>query len=97
MGINAFVATLATGTLLGGLVLWYTDGNVIVEGIPKSLTDIGQAEVFGIPLPIVYVLVIALIVGYVLRMTPVGRYLYAIGGSREAARRPVSTSGGCRC
>jgi ribose transport system permease protein len=86
IGINAFVATLATGTLLGGLVLWYTDGNVIVEGIPKSLTDIGQSEIAGIPLPIIYVLVIALIVGYVLRMTPVGRYLYAIGGSQEAAR-----------
>ncbi len=86
VGINAFVATLATGTLLGGLVLWYTNGNVIVEGIPDSLTHLGQNELAGIPLPVVYVIVIAVIVGYVLRMTPVGRYLYAVGGSREAAR-----------
>jgi len=86
VGINAFVATLASGTLLGGLVLWYTNGSVIVDGIPSSLTDLGQSTVFGIPLAVVYVVVAALIVGYVLRMTPVGRYLYAVGGSPDAAR-----------
>jgi ribose transport system permease protein len=86
VGINAFVATLATGTLLGGLELWYTNGNVIEQGIPTSLTDLGQSHLAGIQLPIIYALVIAVLAGYVLRMTPVGRYLYAVGGSREAAR-----------
>jgi ribose transport system permease protein len=85
IGINAFVATLAMGTLLSGLVLWGTNGNV-VQRVPASLTDIGQKSLLGIPLPVVYVIVVALIIGYVLRFTPVGRYLYALGGSKEAAR-----------
>jgi ribose transport system permease protein len=86
LGINAFVATLATGTLVGGLVLWYTNGQVIVQGIPKSLTALGGNGPWGIPLPIVYAAVVAIAVGYLLKFTPVGRYLYAIGGSKHAAR-----------
>jgi ribose transport system permease protein len=86
VGINAFVATLAMGSLLSGLVLWGTDGNVIVRDIPDSLTDIGQGSAFGIPTPFIYVIVAALVIGYVLRFTPIGRYLYAVGGSKEAAR-----------
>jgi ribose transport system permease protein len=85
IGINAFVATLAMGTLLTGLVLWGTNGNV-VQKVPSSLTDLGQDDLLGIPLPVVYVLVVALLMGYVLRFTPVGRYLYALGGSKEAAK-----------
>ncbi len=85
IGINAFVATLAMGTLVTGIVLWGTNGNV-VQRVPESLSAIGQNSALGVPLPVLYVLVLALVLGYVLRRTPVGRYLYAVGGSREAAR-----------
>ena len=86
VGINAFVATLAMGSLLSGLVLWGTNGNVINRNIPEALTDLGLNDLLGIPMPFVYVIVVALIIGYVLRYTPAGRYLYAVGGSKEAAR-----------
>lgn len=84
--INAFVATLATGTVLGGLVDWVTGGTAIVQNIPSSLLTLGQANVFGIPITVIYLLVVAVLAFYALRFTPAGRYLYAIGGSREAAR-----------
>jgi ribose transport system permease protein len=84
--INAFVATLATATILGGLVDWVTGGTAIVQNIPASLLTLGQANVLGIPITVIYMLVAAAAVFYVLRFTPAGRYLYAIGGSREAAR-----------
>lgn len=86
IGVNSFVATLAMSSLLSGAVVWSTDGTVIVNGIPEVLTDIGAAKVASVPVSFVIAAAVALAIGYVLRMTPVGRYLYAIGGSVEAAR-----------
>ncbi|SHK02078.1 Branched-chain amino acid transport system / permease component [Pseudonocardia thermophila] len=34
--INAFVTTLASGTVMGGLVVWYTGGAPVYEGVPAS-------------------------------------------------------------
>jgi ribose transport system permease protein len=84
--INAFVATLATATFLGGLIDWVTGGTAIALNIPQSLLDIGSRQVVGVPITIVYLVIIAAIIFYVLNYTPVGRYLYATGGSREASR-----------
>jgi ribose transport system permease protein len=84
--INSLIATLAMSTILTGLVSAYTNGGVFYDHIPPGLLRIGQGHLVGIPLPIVYALVIALVVWYLLSSTPLGRFLYAIGGSREAAR-----------
>ena len=37
-------------------------------------------------MPVVYLLLVALVVWYVLEHTPLGRYMYALGGSKEASR-----------
>jgi ribose transport system permease protein len=86
IGVDSFVATLAVSSLLAGALVWSTDGTIIVEGIPEAFTNFGRDRVLSIPLTFIFVVVIALVMGYVLRMTPTGRYLYAIGGSAEAAR-----------
>lgn len=44
-------------------------------------------QYFGVPWVLVILLSLASLVGAVLRNTPFGRHLYAIGGNREAARR----------
>lgn len=85
-GIDPFIATIAVSTILGGVVLWYTDGQVISAGVPKVILDIGSSQPLGIPLPIWILLVIVVLVWYLTEHTPLGRYLYAVGGSREAAR-----------
>lgn len=84
--INSLIATLGMSTIVTGVVSAYTNGGVFYADIPAGLLKIGQSRVGGIPLPIVYALIIALVVWYVLSSTPLGRYLYAIGGSRDAAR-----------
>ncbi len=84
--INALIATLGTGTIVTGAVLWYTQGNVIYENIPSALPDLASKDVAGIPMPAIYLLVVALAAWYVLEHVPFGRRLNAIGGSREAAR-----------
>lgn len=86
VGINALITTLGTSTVLTGLVLAYTGGRTISQNIPDALRALGRDSVLGMPLPVFYMLFIALMAWYVLEQTPVGRYLYAIGGSKEASR-----------
>lgn len=86
VGVNAFVTTLGVQSVLTGAVLWYTNGNVIYQGVPKELVNIGKDSFVGIPLPVIFLIIIVLLMWYLLDQTPFGRYLYAVGGSKEAAR-----------
>jgi ribose transport system permease protein len=83
--IDPFIATLGTGSILAAAIIIFS-GNQDVLGIPLSFQDIAINQVAGVPLPFVYVLVLALIVWYVLAWTPIGRRLYATGGGRDVAR-----------
>lgn len=84
-GIPAFIATLGMMTLLRGCVLVYTQGSPIAIK-NAAYKFIGKGSLLGIPLPIVMVILFFLMGHYVLSQTPFGRAVYALGGSREAAR-----------
>lgn len=84
-GIPAFIATLGMMTLLRGCVLVYTQGSPIAIK-NAAYKFIGKGSLLGIPLPIVMVILFFLLGHYVLSQTPFGRAVYALGGSREAAR-----------
>ncbi|MGB3484735.1 MAG: ABC transporter permease [Mycobacterium sp.] len=83
--INAFVTTLANSTVIGGLVVWYTGGAPIYAGVPQSLTRLARGDLFGIPLPVLYVAIVTAALWFVLARLPIGRRLYAVGGNRRAA------------
>ncbi|NYJ01993.1 ribose transport system permease protein [Nocardioides thalensis] len=83
--ITAFVTTLATSTVLGGTVVWYTGGAPIYTGVPQSLTRLARGHLLGVPLPVVYVFLVTVLLWFVLSRLPVGRRLYAVGGNRRAA------------
>ena len=55
--INSFIATLGTGTLLLGLNQWYTGGMQVVGLLPPDFVAL-SGKIFGIPAPMLYVLVI---------------------------------------
>jgi ribose transport system permease protein len=83
--IDSFIATMGTGTLLYGVTNWYTNGEQIVGmGLPDSFTGLTQI-VYGIPLPALYVAVIAAALWIVTERLPVGRNLYVIGANVRAA------------
>ncbi|HVC66113.1 MAG TPA: ABC transporter permease [Acidimicrobiales bacterium] len=85
LGINFFVATLGTMTLLYGLVDVITNG--ASQTIQSStLNRIGNGTLWGIPMPILFMVVIVVLGGVTLRWTPYGRSIYGAGGNREAAR-----------
>ena len=85
-GMNPFVTTLGVATLLGGGILWYTDGQTIFQGISPDLRIFGSSTVAGLPQVTAVVAVVALVAWYVLTHTPYGRSLYAIGSNHVAAR-----------
>ncbi|MDF5755125.1 ABC transporter permease [Spongiactinospora sp. TRM90649] len=85
-GINPFIATLGMATLLGGAVFAYTNGLQISKDIPEALTDLGSLSVLGVPRIVVAAALIAAAVWFVMRHTPLGRHLFAVGSNAGAAR-----------
>lgn len=84
--LNSLVVTLGAGSILFGAAELYSSGTTIFSGISPQFFKIGQNSVLGIPLPVIYAAIAALVVWYVLQFRPSGRHLYAIGGSEEGAR-----------
>jgi ribose transport system permease protein len=83
--IDSFIATMGTGTLLYGISNWYTGGQQIV-GMDLSEGFIALSHIAdGIPVPAVFVAVIALILWLVTEYMPMGRSLYVIGANPRAA------------
>jgi predicted ABC-type sugar transport system permease subunit len=84
--IDAFIATLGTGTVVYALALWHTNGQQVIGEIPDSFPTLANGSVFGFPLPAIYVLIFSIVLWVVLDYLPVGRWLYAVGANPEAAR-----------
>lgn len=79
------IVTLATMGIARGLALIYTGGYPI-SGLPEGFAFLGRGELFGLQLPILVMLVVYILAYILLNKTPIGRYIYAIGGNEEAAR-----------
>jgi len=84
--VDSFIGTLGMSTILSAGTTWVTGGFQVANGISPHFTAIGQKQVLGLPLPVYYMIVLALILWWMLEYTPFGRYLYGIGGNPQAAR-----------
>jgi ribose transport system permease protein len=85
-GVTAFIGTLAMGSILTGVVLGYSQSRTIVGGIPDGFLALGQQSTFGIPNPVIIMLIVVLALWVLLEHTQPGRNLYAIGGNPVAAK-----------
>jgi ribose transport system permease protein len=85
-GVNSFIATLGTSSILIALQNWVSGGEVVSTGIPTSFKSVARDTLFTIPLPVYYMLVLAGVLWYVLDFRQFGRYLYATGSNADAAR-----------
>jgi len=83
--ITPFIVTLALMTILRGGAYIYTGGRPI-WGLPEEFSFLGSGRLFGVPVPTIIMLCIYLCAFVVLRHTKFGRYVYAVGGNKEAAR-----------
>src|SRR3954464_8431660 len=85
--IQPFIMTLATMVLFRGLTLRITDGGPKSFETGSGLMDfLGSGKLGPLPGPLVVFALIAVAGILVLRYFSFGRFLYAIGGSIEAAR-----------
>jgi ribose transport system permease protein len=84
--INAFIVTLATYIAIRGLGLILTGGRSMY-GLPDDFRGIATAEVFGLPLLVVILLIAYVVFHVILTRTRFGRYVYLVGGNPTAPFR----------
>jgi len=83
--IDSFIATLGMSSILSAYAVWRS-GNRSILGLPDSFLALTKDFAGGLRVTVVIALLLALIAWAVLEHTPVGRYFFATGGGREAAR-----------
>jgi inositol transport system permease protein len=79
-----FIATLAMQTAARGAALLLTSGQNVYQ--LKDFVIWGQGILLGIPIPVIFLIGVAIFSWYLLNHWRLGRYIYAIGGNQEAAR-----------
>src|SRR6195256_4798213 len=88
LGIPPFVVTLGMLSIARSLAMVASNNTVVYQFGPdhdKLLYLGGGAFLFGIANPVIYMLALTLLTGFVLHFTRFGRYVFAIGGNEHAA------------
>ena len=84
--VNSFIATLGMSSILGAVLVIESGDASPTPPLSSAWNHLTQTTIGGFQVVVLYLIVLALIVWWVMAHTPVGRYLYAIGGNAEAAR-----------
>lgn len=87
--LQPFIVTLATMTIFRGATMVFTDGKPISAGFEKNsevLAYIGNGYLFGVPFPIILMIVVFAVGFFILTQTTFGRYVYALGGNEDATK-----------
>ncbi len=84
--LQPFIATLITMTAYRGLTMIYTNGKPISRlGESMLLKSIGKGDVFGIPVPVILLILMFAFFWFLLTKTTFGRHIYATGSNWKAA------------
>ena len=85
LGIPAFIVTLGgLGAFRGATLVW--SGGQPISTFSDDFRYWGQGYVGRIPVPVIIFLAFVAVGHIVLKYTRYGRWIYALGGNREAAR-----------
>lgn len=85
--MQPFIATLATGGIMTGIVMTYSGGNAVApRGIDPAFKEIGGGVIAGIPIPAAAMIVVVLLFWWLMTNTTYGKNLYAVGSNVNAAR-----------
>ena len=83
---HPFIVTLATLSIVRGIALWASDGT-LVPNMPPLVQTLGGGTIGWLPYSIFVVAGLALCTLVLTTWLVWGRWLYAVGGNPEAARR----------
>ncbi len=86
--LSPFVVTLGMLSIGRSLALAISNNKFFHTFGPDHaiLLEVGGGRTFGIANPVIVLVVLALIMGFVFKYTRYGRHLYAIGGNEHASR-----------
>ncbi len=85
VGITPFIVTLGMLSIARGTI-WIITKGWPVEDIDDRILVLGQGDLFGIPVPVILMGIMAVLIHFLMRQTVFGRRIYAIGGNEEATR-----------
>jgi ribose transport system permease protein len=83
---HPFIVTLASLSVVRGLALWAANGTLIA-GMPSAVNTLGGGSIDWLPYSFFVVLGLALLTVVLTIYMVWGRWLYAVGGNPEGARR----------
>jgi ribose transport system permease protein len=89
IGLNPFIATLGTLSVVRGLTYGIVQGNSVAlpdTGAANAFSWLGNGTILLVPVPVVIMLCLALVLLVLLTQTAFGRRVYAIGDNENAAR-----------
>lgn len=84
--VSSFIATLAISEVLVAGALYISGNQQLAGKFSQSFSDAGNRNVLGVPLALLYVLVLGVVLWYIIELTPLGRRLRATGASSAAAK-----------
>jgi ribose transport system permease protein len=85
MEVNAFIVTLAIGTVMVGLTLAIS-GEATIGGISPGLVSFFGHQVGGLTISFYLAILLAILLWYFFDYTPVGRRLLFVGANAEVSR-----------
>ena len=85
--VPALVVTLGTLYMFRGLAFLWTNGTQVnAETLPDAFLNLGTDSIAGVPILVIFAVVVLVLVGRWLRDYRAGRELYAIGSNPDGAR-----------
>ncbi|MGV2125734.1 ABC transporter permease [Agrobacterium vitis] len=84
IGLQPFIVTLGTLSTYRAIALIFTGGNPVL-GIPPGFRALFNGTLIGLPIPVLIVAGVSVAAWVLLKKTPIGEYLMAVGGNEEAA------------
>jgi len=83
-GLHPFIITLGTNAIFRGITLVISDANS-VYGFSFGFVNFFAGSVIGVPVPVIFAMVIAVILWFITSRTRLGRNIYALGGNKNSA------------
>lgn len=87
--IEPFIVTLGTMGIFRALTIYLAEGGSIAmksQELRAAYRPVYFGNLFGIPIPIIAIIVVALIAAFVLYRTSYGRHVIAVGSNEDVAR-----------
>jgi ribose transport system permease protein len=82
--MTSFISTLGTSTIVKGVTFVLTK-SAAIENHVSGFDYLGTGTILGVPVAILIFLILAVLMGFMLQKTTLGRKIYAVGGNPNAA------------